>query len=56
MFHYKHFVTVGQRMKLEDKTEMGASPEDELAGKQLRKDPVLVQLPVSSPELLAACS
>lgn len=54
MFHYEHFVTGGERMKPGGKTEAGASPEDALAGKQLRKDLVLVQLLVSDPRAAAS--
>lgn len=53
VFPYNHFVAVGERRELGSKTKVGASPEDELAGKQLRKDVVLVQLPVSVPRAAA---
>lgn len=44
----------GERMKPGGKTETGASPEDALPGKQLRKDLVLEQLLLSDPRAAAS--
>ena len=56
VFHYKQLVTGGERMKHRSWTEVGASPENDISGKQRRKDMVLLQLLVSSLSAAAGLS